>query len=335
MINVAIIGLGYWGPNYIRIVNESADCRLKWCCDKAEKNLEILGKRDNIRVTTSYKDILEDKDVDAVIIATPTETHYKIAKDCLNAGKHILVEKPLTLKSEESGELIEIADKKRKVLMVGHIFIFNEAVRKLKEYIGSKEIGNVLYLHFSRTGLGPIRKDVNTLWDLATHDLSILLYLIEEKPLNIIARGECYLQKDIEDVVFMTIECENKILANLHVSWLDPYKVRTITVVGDKKMVVFDDISASEPIRLFDKGVSYLERGADYGKFKTLLRDGDIISPKIRGEEPLKREFKEFISSIMEGRKPLTDGKSGYDVVKVAEAAQKSLKNGSVKIKIG
>jgi len=334
MMNVGIIGLGYWGPNYIRVVNDSADCRLKWCCDKIEKNLGILKGKDNTKTTTDYKEILDDKEVDAVIIATPTETHYKIAKDCLNAGKHVLVEKPLTLNSEEAKELVDLAGKKKKVLMVGHIFIFNEGIRKLKEYIDSKEIGNVLYLHFSRTGLGPIRKDVNTLWDLATHDISMLLYLVNERPLNIIARGECYLQKDIEDVVFMTIECENKVLANFHVSWLDPYKVRTVTVVGDKKMVVFDDIS-NEPIRLFDKGVSYLERGADYGKFKTLLRDGDITSPKIKGEEPLKREFKEFISSIMENRKPLTSGLDGYNVVKAAEAAQKSLKNGNVKVSIG
>lgn len=324
MINCAIIGCGYWGPNYARVINNLLNCNLKWCCDLKVENLEAFKKQGK-QITTDYQEVINDKEVDAIVIATPLGTHFDIAKDSLIAGKHVLVEKPITNNSIQALKLIDLAKETNKILMVGHIFKFNPGINKLKELIEDKTIGNILYLHFMRTGLGPIRNSINALWDLAPHDISILLHILKEKPLNVIAKGECYVQKEIEDVVFLTIEFENKILANLHVSWLDPYKMRAITVVGDKKMVVFDDIS-NETIKLFDKGVSYLERGADYAKFRTLLRDGDILLPKIDHSEPLAMEFKHFINCIKQDKKPLSDGIDGYNVVKILEAAQKSLK---------
>ncbi len=324
MINCSIIGCGYWGPNYARIINNSLDCRLKWCCDLKVENLEAF-KKQGTQTTINYKDILNDKEVDAVVIATALKTHFDIAKDSLMAGKHVLVEKPITGNSVQALKLIDIAKETNKVLMVGHTFKFNSGINKLKEWIEDKTIGNVLYLHFTRTGLGPVRNNINALWDLAPHDISILLHILKEKPINVVAKGECYIQNRIEDVVFLTIEFENRILANLHVSWLDPYKVREITVVGDKKMVVFDDVS-NETIKLFDKGVSYLERGADYAKFRTLLRDGDILLPKIEHSEPLMIEFEHFIECIKQNKKPLSDGVCGYNVVKILETAQESLK---------
>lgn len=333
MVNCGIIGLGYWGPNYIRVVRQTLSTTLTWCCDINPDNLSILKNDTSVKTTQDYNDLLNDPHLDAVIIATPTEKHFDITKQALLAGKHVLVEKPLTTDAAQAQELIALAKEKNRVLLTGYIFLYNKAVQKIKEYIQNKEIGNVLYAHFSRTGLGPIRKDVNCVWDLATHDISILSYLIDEKPISVVAKGECYLQKDIEDIAFMTIELENKILANMHISWLDPYKTRKLTIVGDKKMIVFDDIS-SEPIRLFDKGVSYLERGADYGTFKTLLRDGDILSPKIKSEEPLKSEFNEFIDRINKKTQANSNMQISLQVVKIAQAAQQSLKNDSMKVKI-
>lgn len=333
-MNIALIGCGYWGTNYIRIARDSIDSTLRWCSDIQKQFLDVIKKKDNnIKTTTDYRDILNDSKVDAVIISTPAKTHYKIAKECLTTGKHVLVEKPLTCNSGEAEHLIKLSEKANKILMVGHVFEFNEGVNKVKEFIDNKEIGNVFYLHSSRTGLGPIRRDVNVLWDLASHDISIILYFLKQKPLSAMARGECYLQKDIEDVVFVTLSFENKIFANIHVSWLDPFKTRKLTVVGDKKMVVFDDVS-TEPVRLFDKGISYLKKGADFGEFKMLLRDGDIILPKIKATEPLKEEYNHFIECIKNNKKPLCDGVDGLKVVRVLEAAQQSLKNNSKIIKL-
>ncbi len=332
MVNMAIIGCGYWGSNFVRLAKNSKKCKLSWCSDTLESNLEnLIGES---QTTTDYRDLLKDKNVEAVVIATPSETHYKIAMDCLNAGKDVLVEKPITTKGSEALELLKIAEKNKLILMVGHVFEFNPTVRKLKELMEKNELGEIFYINTARTGLGPIRKDVNALWDLATHDISILFYLLKEKPRDVVSRGECYVQKGIEDVVFLTIEFEKKILANLQVSWLDPYKTRKLTVVGSKKMAGFDDLNAVEPLRIFDKGVSYERKDASFGEFKILLRDGDILSPKIPATEPLKEEFNHFLECIEKRQKPLCDGYDGYRVVKVLEAADESLRNESKKTRI-
>ena len=335
MVNIGIIGCGYWGANFVRIAKESFSAELVHCSDLSEKNLEIASHNLEgvIKTTTEFNDVLQNPKVDAVIIATPTVTHFEIAKKALEAGKHVLVEKPMTENSEQAKKLIEISKEQKKVLMVGHVFKFNPGIQKLKEYIDSGEIGSVLYTHSSRTGLGPVRKDVNVLWDLAPHDVSILLHLLKEKPLSVSATGASYIQKGIEDVVFLTIKFGEGIISNLHLSWLDPYKIRKTTVIGDKKMAVFDDVG-NETVKLLDKGVSYLRRGASFGEFRGLLVDGDIIIPKIEVKEPLKEEFNHFVECVKENREPMCSGEDGYRVVKVLESAQKSLKENGNEIKI-
>lgn len=334
-VNLALIGCGYWGPNYARNFSEIEGCRLKWICDIDRARLDRFKNRyPNVNATTDFLDILNDKDTHAVVISTPSTKHYKLAKEALSAGKHVLVEKPLCISSKECLDLIRLVKEKNKILMVGHTFLYNPAITKLKEYIEKKEIGDLLYLHSSRTGLGPIRTDVNVMWDLASHDISILLYLMDKKPLNVIAKGECYIQKDKEDVVFLTIEFEGKVFANVHVSWLDPIKIRTLTVVGTRKMVVFDDVDPTEKIRLFDKGVSYEKPYSDFGGFQLLVRDGDITVPKLDMKEPLKVQCLHFLDSIENDEKPLTDGINGYKVVKVLEAATESLRNNSKSVNI-
>lgn len=334
MINFGLIGYGYWGPNYLRTIKDNDECSLEYCCDIRPEMLKVPEQKYKIKTTTNYKDILKDSKINAVVISTTATTHYPIVKEALLAGKDVLVEKPITTSSKEALELARLAEKEKRVLMVGHIFKFNSGVNKVKELIENKEIGNVLYGHAARTGLGPVRQDVNALWDLASHDISIFLHLFKEKPISVSAEGSCFLQKGIEDVVFVTMNFEDSVIANIHACWLDPYKFRKLTVVGDKKMVVFEDTSPTEPIRIFDKGVTYCERGADFAEFKTQVRDGDILIPKIKQSEPLKEEFNHFLKCVKERSKPISNGIDGYNVVKILESAQKSLKNSGEKVKI-
>jgi predicted dehydrogenase len=334
MVNLALIGCGYWGPNYVRVFNEIDDSNLIYIADVDHAKLTKLTKNSSIKVTKDYKEILADDKVDAVVISTPSTTHYEIAKNCLLKGRHVLVEKPMTLSSKESEELIKIADSKKKVLMVGHTFMFNPAVQKLKEYIKDGTLGDVYYISLVRTGLGPVRKDVNAMWDLAPHDVSILNYLLDTTPNRVSAIGGDYIRENIEDVVFINLTFESKILANIHASWLNPHKVREVTVVGSKKMAVFDDVAATDKIKLFDKGVQKEYAYASYGEFQLKLRSGDILIPDIKMSEPLKNQCLHFIDCVKNNKKPITDGRNGLEVVKVLEAAQESLKNGGREVSI-
>lgn len=332
---IAIVGSGYWGPNYIRNIDGMKTAQVKWVCDLDVDKLKLVSdKYPTIQTTTDYDQVLKDPSVDAVIIVTPTQTHYELAKKALKANKHVLVEKPITTRSDHAKELIEIAKTHNRVLMVGHIFMFNQAVRKIKKYVEEGTLGKIQYLYASRTGLGPIRQDVNALWDLSPHDISILLYLLNERPESVIAFGESYVQKDIEDVVFVILHFPNHIIAKLHVSWLDPIKIRQLTVVGTNKMLAFDDVSVTEPIKIFDKGISYEKPFGSYGDFHLQVRDGDILIPKVQPSEPLRLECENFIEAITQGKQPLTTGQNGYDVVKVLEAATESLKSGGRRITI-
>jgi len=334
MVNIALIGCGYWGLNYVRIFNEIEDSNLLYVADVDYGKLTKLAKNSSIKITKDYKGILEDDKVDAVVISTPSTTHYEIAKNCLLRDKHVLIEKPITISSKEAEELIRIADSKKKVLMVGHTFLFNPAVQKLKEYIKDGTLGDVYYISLVRTGLGPVRNDVNAMWDLAPHDVSILNYLLDSTPSRISALGGSYIRDNIEDVVFMNLIFKSKILANIHASWLNPHKVREVTVVGSKKMAVFDDVTATDKIKLFDKGVQKEYAYASYGEFQLKLRSGDILIPDIKMSEPLKNECLHFIDCVKNNKKPMTDGRNGLEVVKVLEAAQDSLKNGGKEVSI-
>jgi len=323
-LNMGLIGLGYWGPNYVRTLGNINNCNIAWCSDLDESRFGFLRNM-NTKTTKDYREMLADKSLDAVIVSTSTSTHYGIVRDVLEAGKHVLVEKLITVNSGEAEELVRMAKDRGLVLMVGHTFLFNAGIRKVRELVSSNAIGDIVYVHSQRTGLGPIRKDVNVLWDLAPHDISIFLNIMG-MPKRVIAKGRSFIRNDREDVVFLMMEFGNGIIANAHVSWTDPYKIRSLTVVGSKKMVVFDDVS-NEHVKVFDKGVKY-EAGDSFGEFKDIVRDGDVTIPKIASKEPLRMECEHFLGCIENNKQPISSGEDGVKVVKVLEAAAKSLESG-------
>jgi len=298
------------------------------CADPDISRLEAVKKSfPDIRAVEDYHKILACAEIDAVCVASPTNTHYHITKEALQSGKHVLCEKPLALCAKECGELASLAEAQKKQLMVGHIFIFNHGIMKLKELIDSGELGHIQYAHSRRTNLGPFRYDVNALWDLAPHDISIFNYLFNGRPVDVSARGQKYLGNKLEDVAFVTLEYADRMMASLHVSWLDPKKVRQITVVGDKKMVVWDDLDDAGPVKIYDKHVertlTYYE---SYGEFQLLSREGNIMIPNIGVSEPLKDQARYFVDCVLQNKKPeLADAQKGRDVVKVLQAAQQSM----------
>lgn len=335
MISTAVIGCGYWGINIVRILNQSDETQVYAICDLDTLKLSAIStKYPGVKTVQDYHEIEADPKIDAVVVSTPGSTHYEIVKSLLKSGKHVLCEKPITLSSDEAMDLHKTAESEKRVLMVSHTFLYNDSIRFIKEHISSGRMGAPLYLNFTRTGLGPIRSDVNALWDLTPHDISIMLYLLDKTPLSVTAFGQSYIQKGIEDVVFITIEMEDRIMIQMHISWLNPYKTRELTIVGEKQMVVFDDVSTGEKVKIFDKGVDYQTSTGNFGEFQLALRDGGITIPNIKNREPLKTEIDHFISCIVNSEKPLTDGMNGYDVIRILEAAQKSLDSGNKKISL-
>jgi len=337
MVSVGVIGCGHWGPNHLRVFDQMPDADVLMCADSDAGRLNaIKNTHPGVKVTKDYQDLLNSQDIDAVCVATPTVTHYQIVKDALLAGKHVLCEKPLSLVVKECEDLQSLAEKQKKVLMVGHIFIFNEGIRQLKNYISSGELGDVYYAHSERTNLGPFRYDVNALWDLAPHDISIFNYLFDACPVSVSARGQKALKTSLEDLAFATLEYPNDILVNVHVSWLDPRKVRQITVVGAQKMVVWDDLDNLGPIKLYDKHVEKTEVFYQtYGEFQLLSREGSITIPKIAAGEPLKKQGQYFINCIEKSTSPdLADAKKAGDVVRALVAIQESIKNNGAPVRI-
>jgi predicted dehydrogenase len=339
-MRIGLIGLGYWGPNYARVVTELPGAELTAVCDTSAEALDFMRARvPGVVATTDSEQVFGSADVDAVIVATPTSTHARLALEALAAGKHVLCEKPLAQSVEECDLLIAEAARVGRTLFVGHTFLFNPAVRRLHELVSSGRLGSLLYAHTARTGLGPIRQDVNALWDLAPHDLAILFHLFAQEPVSVSARGQSFLRPGIEDVVFAQLAFDGGAIAGIHVSWLDPYKVRRVTAVGDQKMVVFDDVAIDEKLRVFDKGASYeavseSARGTEFGEYRALIRDGDITIPKLPSQEPLKEQVSEFVHCCVTGDRPLTDGVAGRRVVAVLEAATESLRRNGTPIEI-
>lgn len=338
MVNIGVIGCGQWGPNHIRIFTQLSGSKIFMCADLDEKRLNnIQGLYPHIQVTKDYKDILSNPEVDAVCITAPTNTHYMIAKEALIKQKHVLCEKPLALTVKECGELKELAQRVKKVLMVGHIFLFNQGIVKLKEFIQSGEIGQIYYAYATRTNLGPFRYDVNALWDLAPHDISIFNFLFDSNPVDVSARGQKSLNTSHDDLAFVTMEYPNNIVANIHVSWLDPRKVRQITIVGEKKMVVWDDLDNAGPIKLYDKHVEKTSVFYEtYGEFQLLSKEGNVMIPHITVGEPLKAQGQYFIQCIENSANPdLADAQKGMDVVAALSAIQRSMdqKGMSVNVK--
>jgi len=335
MERIGLIGVGHWGPNIARSIDQSGRAKVGWICDTSTDRLAKLGAvYPDARTTAELSDVLGDDSVAAVAISTPVHTHYALVRAALEAGKHVLVEKPMTSTSTESVELIELAAARDRVLMVGHVFEYNASIRALKDFVDSGELGRVLYLSFVRTNLGPVRSDVNAFWDLASHDISIMTYLFGEAPADVTARGRGYLNPRIEDAVFATFGFESGAMAHVNVSWLNPRKVRRITVVGDKKMAVWDDLELARPIQIYDQHVEGPAEAYSYLDYKTTVVDGGIFIPSIRLNQPLQAEVDHFIECFIEGKTPQTDGANGLRVVRALEAATHSMANGSVVTRI-
>jgi predicted dehydrogenase len=324
---VGAIGSGYWGPNLIRNFIEIPDCELRAIADLSPSRLEAMKTRyPSVHTTTDYRDLF-DLDLDAVVICTPPNTHHKIAKDCLEHGLHVLIEKPMTTNSADARDLIEVAERNGLVLMVGHTFVYNSAVRALKQMMVDGSLGEIRYIDAVRVGLGLYHPTVNVVWDLAPHDVSILLYLLDAMPVLVSAEAAACVQPSVEDVAYLTLMFPGGVLTHVRVSWLDPSKTRRITVVGSEKMVTYDDVEPNEKVKIYDKGVEALKPSESFGEFQFNYRYGDIVAPFIEFQEPLRVEAEHFIECVREGARPLTDGYAGLAVVSVIEALQKSVRD--------
>lgn len=330
MIQIAVIGAGYWGPNLIRNFNEVPDTRVAYVCDLDPAKLAPLQNRyPSLKTTREYGQVLRDPLVDAVVIATPVSTHQRLALEALGAGKHVLVEKPLAAISDEARRIVEAARVADRVLMVGHTFIYNPAVVKVKELVDSGALGEIYYIDSSRVNLGLHQFDINVIWDLGPHDVSIILYWLNEEPLRVSARGNSYTQDNIEDVAFITLEFSRKVMAHIHVSWMSPAKLRRTTVVGSRQMIVYDDLEATEKVKLYDSGVELLNLNAETrAELQRTYRVGDVLSPRLDVAEPLRIECAHFVECIRTGKQPRTKGEAGLAVVRVLEAATQSMRDG-------
>jgi len=326
-IKIGIIGCGYWGPNLIRNFVELPTSEVVVVADlKKDRRDHIQNSYPQIITTADYQDVFLHG-VDAAVVATPPPTHFPIAQDCLNHGLHVLVEKPLTLDSAQARQLTELAREKSLTLMVGHTFEYNMAVHALKKLIGSGELGQLYYLDAARLSLGLFQKDLNVLWDLAPHDISILIYLLGKLPISVSSHGTACVFPNIHDVAYVDLAFPENIMAHVHVSWLDPCKVRRVTVVGSQKMAVYNDIESLEKIKIYDKGVSVPHYTNSFAEFQCSYRYGDVLIPNIKFTEPLRVECQHFLDCITNGTPPCSGGEDGWQVVKVLEAAQRSLLN--------
>jgi len=334
MVNVGCVGVGGWGKNLVRNYYQIPDANLKYVCDLDESKLaNLLVQFPGVQATADFAELLDDPALDAIAVATTAPTHYELALAALRAGKDVFVEKPLVLEVANAQELIDVAARNERILMVGHLLEYHPVVNYLKDIIRDGELGDVHYIYCQRLNLGTVREDENALWNFAPHDISVVLYLLDREPSDVSARGQSYLRQDIEDVVFLTMNFDDKSLANVHVSWLDPHKCRKITVVGSKKMAVFDDLEANEKLRIYDKGA---ELSTDYNTYAEYvgLRFGDITVPYIKMGEPLRVECEHFLECVETRSQPVSDGLDGLRVVRVLDAAQKSLKNNGVPVTV-
>jgi len=333
--NIGVIGCGYWGPNLIRNLGVTRRSRVKTCADLDTGRLQHMQELyPHLQITQDYHDILHDPEITAVAIATPVSTHFKLAIDCLQARKHVFVEKPLAHSSEQCMELIAAASQRNLVLMVGHTFVYTGAVNKIRELIAQGDLGEILYINSTRVNLGVFQPDINVVWDLAPHDLSIMNYILDARPDRLAAHGRSYIRPGIEDVAFLDLEYPNRVIANIHVSWLDPCKIRRTTVVGSKKMLVYDDVSNLEKIRVYDKGVTVPPHYDNFGEFKLSYRYGDMLVPRVDEAEPLKVECRHFLDCIENRVRPLSSGEDGLAIVRSLEAASESLREGGRRVDI-
>jgi predicted dehydrogenase len=325
-VQVAVVGVGGWGKNLARNFHQLPDANLRYVCDVNQSKLDLLARQlPGTQLTTDYDLVLRDPLVQAVVVATPAASHHAICKSALEAGKDVFVEKPFTLEIEHARELIRLAKAGRRVLMVGHLLEYHPVVTRLREMIGHAELGKLHYIYSQRVNLGTVRGDENALWNFAPHDISVIMFLLGATPTDVAARGQCYLRKGVEDVVFLTMNFGGQAMAHVHVSWLDPHKIRKLTIVGDRKMAVFDDLESTEKLRIYDKGAQVTQ---DYNTFAEYvgLRFGDITLPYIKVGEPLQIECRHFVDCVSTRKQPLSDGQDGLRVIQVLDAAQRSLR---------
>lgn len=332
MIGFGVVGCGNWGQNYARILCRIQGACLVACCDADPARLQSMRELyPEVNITEDYRLVLLTPELEAVVIATPPGSHYTLAREALERGKHVLVEKPATLSYRETAELFSLAGERGLVAMVGHILEYHPAIRRIKAYLEAGEVGRVLYLDLARTNLGRVRSDVSVLWDLAVHDLSVLRLLLGRAPKTVTAHGASYLQPGIPDAVFLTLSFPDGVLAQIHVSWLNPRKCRQMVIVGDRKMLTFDDLESAEKIRVYDRGIDYYEGRPfnDFGEFQVSYRFGDVYIPAVSMKEPLREQCLHFLDCIAGRSTPLTGAEDALWVARALELAQRSLDSGS------
>lgn len=341
MIRLAQIGAGYWGKNLLRNFYETEGAQVKLVCDHDPQALTAVARKTRaVETCLDSSSIFSRDDIDAVAIATPPATHYELARGALLAGKHVFVEKPLAQTVAECEELVQLADDRRRTLMVGHTFLYDAVVNRIKAYLQQGLAGEIYYITSRRLNFGIVRHDIDAMWNFAPHDLSILLHWLNEMPATIAAHGEARLQEHLVDVAFLHLNYPSGVSAHVHVSWLDPNKVRQMTIVGSEKMIVYDDVHPDHKIQIYDKGIAkknlaaHLGEFDSFGKFQLIRRAGDLLIPKIDFAEPLRVQCRHFIDCIRENKRPLTDGEHGLAVVKILEAGKKSLLQKGKKIAI-
>jgi predicted dehydrogenase len=334
-LKVGIIGCGYWGPNLVRTFMEIPDASVRAIADHDWRRLEEMRLRHPQvkHFELDHQRLCQDG-LDIAVVSTPPETHFDVVSDCLNAGLDVLVEKPLAMTSYEGARLIDLAESNGRILMVGHIAAYNPVVVALKEMVDSGELGEIRYVDTIRAGLGVFRSNTNVVWDLAPHDISILLHVLGSSPWSVSAVGKSCVQDSVEDVAYLSMKFDGDVLAHARMSWVDPYKTRKITIVGSRKMVVYDDLEPLEKLKVYDKSVNAVRKTDTFGEYQFAYHYGSVVSPYVRFEEPLRMECLHLIDCIRERKPPLTDGRNGLDVVRVIEAAQRSLAAGGIEISV-
>jgi predicted dehydrogenase len=335
MIGIAVVGYGYWGPNLARNFAETEGATMRLCCDSDPRRLALAQKRfPALACTPDFDEALRNPDVKAVAIATPVHTHYELAKRAIKAGKHVLVEKPLTARVEHAEELVTLAEKNGVVLMVDHVFVYSPPVMKMKELVTQGRLGKLFFIDSVRINLGLFQHDINVIWDLAPHDLSIVDFLVDRPPASVSAFGSTHANEEIEDVAYLNLDYGKGLIANFHVNWLSPVKVRQMIIGGSERSLIYNDMDVNEKIKVFDRGIDVGEDLEQRRKVLISYRSGDVWSPNLASNEPLSRMTEHFVKCVKTGQQPISDGKVGLRVVRILDAAQRSLKsqNGRVNI---
>lgn len=333
MITTAMVGCGYWGPNLLRNLRAAQGCTVKWACDlDHERTAHMKTLYPDVQITDDFETVVSDSEVDAIVIATPVRFHYDMARAALIAGKHVFVEKPMASSAAECVELNRLADEAGLTLMVGHTFVYASAVAMIRRIVESGELGAIRYMSARRLNLGLMQTDINVAWDLAPHDISIMLHVLNEKPASVACTGKSHVAKGVEDVTCMTIEFDQSAFGIIHSSWLDPNKVREMTFVGDEKMLVYNDLETSEKIRVYDKRVDRPKHFDDFAEFQYSYHYGDMYAPYFDEVEPLRAECEHFVQCIETGLTPRSSGRDGLEVVEILEASTLSLVRDGAKV---